>query len=81
MRRPPPFPGRHRSVQEFRGDVRSLAAQAPVVPAKGNRPAYPLDVTTFGALGDGTDDTAAFQKALDAARDGGHAVVNVPAGT
>jgi polygalacturonase len=36
--------------------------------AIGNRPARGLDVTDFGAKGDGSDDTAAFQKALDAAQ-------------
>ena len=44
-------------------------------------PAQALDVTDFGALGDGSDDTAAFQKALDEAAAGGSGVVLVPAGT
>jgi hypothetical protein len=45
-------------------------------------PQPPISVTTFGAKADGiTDDTAAFQAALDAAKKGGNAVVSVPAGT
>ncbi len=45
-------------------------------------PQSPISVTTFGAKADGTtDDTAAFQAALDAAKKGGNAVVSVPAGT
>jgi hypothetical protein len=41
-----------------------------------------LSVKDFGAKADGaSDDTAAFQAALDAAQKGGSAVVNVPAGT
>ncbi len=39
-----------------------------------------LNVRDFGAVGDGAaDDTAAFQKALDAAAEG-RAIVRVPAG-
>ena len=45
-------------------------------------PKLPLSVATFGAKADGsTDDTAAFQAALTAAKMAGHAVVSVPAGT
>lgn len=40
-----------------------------------------LDVTDFGAAGDGSDDTTAFQDALNQAAAIGSAVVNVPAGT
>ena len=40
-----------------------------------------LSVADFGAKADGSDDTAAFQKALDSAKAGGNAIVNVPAGT
>jgi hypothetical protein len=40
-----------------------------------------LNVTNFGAVGDGrTDDTAAFQQALDAARDARGGTVYAPAG-
>jgi len=46
-----------------------------------SRPAPTIVVTAFGARGDGkTDDTAAFQKALDAARESG-GVVEVPTGS
>ena len=39
----------------------------------------PYDVRNFGALGDGkTDDTAAFQKALDAAAQAGGGIVRAP---
>jgi polygalacturonase len=45
-------------------------------------PAGALNVRTFGAVGNGqVKDTAAFQKALDAARDASGGVVWVPAGS
>ena len=49
--------------------------------SSGGGPVQALDVTDFGALGDGTDDTAAFQAALDQAGAVGSGVVLVPAGT
>lgn len=48
--------------------------------SQGSRPAQPLDVTNFGAAGDGSDDTAAFQRALDSASTTGAGLVFVPAG-
>lgn len=82
-------------VSHLRAEVAALRATRPLPPsdplrasepsgrafASGDRPASSLVVTAFGALGDGTDDTAAFQRALDAAGSGGNAVVLVPAGT
>jgi polygalacturonase len=54
----------------------SFASAQTAAPARA-----PLDVRTFGALGDGkTKDTAAFQKALDACTSAGGGVVTVPAG-
>src|SRR2546426_5017891 len=41
-----------------------------------------FNVRVFGAMGNGTaDDTAAIQKAIDAARDAGGGLVFIPAGT
>ena len=52
------------------------AARAPLDPARGI-----YNVAAFGAVGDGaTDDTAAFQAALDAAGAAGGGIVHVPAG-
>src|SRR4051794_32970965 len=51
------------------------AATPPVAPA------FVADVRQFGAKGDGaTDDTAAFQAAIDAAARAGGGVAHVPAG-
>jgi len=55
------------------------------LPAAGESPvsgrSFSRDVSQFGAKGDGkTDDTAAFQKALDAAHAADGGVVHVPAG-
>jgi len=45
-------------------------------------PAGALNVRTFGAVGNGqAKDTAAFQKALDAARDAGGGIVYIPGGS
>jgi hypothetical protein len=53
-----------------------LAAETEQSPASGY-----LNVRSFGAVGDGkTDDTAAFQKALDAAHEAGGGVVYAPRG-
>lgn len=50
--------------------------------ARGGAPAGWFDVRSHGAKGDGrTDDSRAFQAALDAARAAGGGVVYVPAGT
>ena len=55
--------------------------QLQVVPVS-TGPQQWLSVASFGAKADGaTDDTPAFQAALDAAKKGGNAVVRVPAGT
>jgi hypothetical protein len=56
-----------------------FAGQAEVAPASTTETTYP--VAAFGAKGDGkTDDTTAFQKALDAAAHEGGGVVHVPRG-
>ncbi len=57
----------------------SVAVHAQESPQVAGQPSY--DVRSFGAVGDGkTDDTAAFQKALDAATQAGGGTVLAPRG-
>ncbi|MGC8666942.1 MAG: glycosyl hydrolase family 28-related protein [Chthonomonadales bacterium] len=61
----------------------TVAAGATFAAAPGPQPAHPyVDVTSFGARGDGTtDDTAAFQRAMDEAAKSGGGTVLAPRGT
>ena len=60
----------------------SLPSSSQAVEDVASTTGYHLDVRSFGAKGDGKiDDTAAFQKALDAAHTAGGGSVWVPAGS